>query len=446
MKDRILLINYDFPPTLSGVRRITKLARYLPDHDFEPVILSATPNGRSAIDVDGLKEVEACGYQVIRTPSPDFDHAAAMLNQVLSPVRVVRKKLDHAAPPVKSPPKTVTLRSRMLSGSASFTRRIMALPDDRMPWLLTAIPMAEHLLRSQAIRYVLTSSYPNSTHLIGLYLKRRYNIHWHADFRDGWTQNPYFADYVTPLHRQVNFSLEQRVAEGADTLTGVSSPIVDHLATLSGRGNVVLLPNGFDPTDLSDVPKMEFDKFTLAYTGTMFMQRSPDSFFAAVRGLLDSYPGLTDNFQVIFRSNMKPEHLAMIRDLNLERVIINWGMGSWRDALSLQKSADALLVLEGENPNSHIMLTQKIFEYLAADKPILAVAPPGALADLVRRTRAGVVIAPDNVFRIKETLFELFLGRVTFKRNESLINSYTRQRQAEELAQILRGKNRGKLY
>lgn len=437
--NRILLINHDFPPTLAGVRRIVKMARYLPDSGFEPLILAASPAGHGTLDYDALDELDHQNCRVWRTPSFDLDQLQAVAAPILAPLCNFRGKFDLAVSDKPAPPRRVqSTRMRMLGSAATVTRRLLALPDDRFPWLATAIPAAEQIIRSQAIRYVLTSSYPNSTHLIGLYLKQRYNIHWHADFRDGWTQNPYFADYITPAHRRLNAYLERQVALHADTITAVSDPIANYLSQLSGRANVTTLPNGFDPTDLDDIPDLPTDKFRMAYTGTMFMQRSPDSFFAAVRGLLDSYPGLHDNIEIIFRSNFKPTHTEMIRDLNLYSVVQNWGMGTWKQALTLQKSADVLLVLEGENPNGHIMLTQKIFEYLATGKPILAIAPPGALADLVRATGAGIVIHPDNVYRIKETLFELFLGRQKLRRNEPLIQTYTRQRQAATLATILR--------
>lgn len=435
MNKRILLVNYDFPPALAGVRRMVKLTRYLPDHGFKPTVLCATPAAGALLDPAGLDEVPA-DCEVWQTPSPDFDHLRGWLGRATAPVRGLRQKFDLAASKPESP--TLVRPGRASGSAAAFLRQLTALPDDRAAWLMTAIPMAEHLLKSRAIRYVLTSSYPNSTHLLGLYLKHRFRIQWHADFRDGWTQNPYFSGNLTPIHRRLNARLERQVVETADSLTAVSSPIVEHLRSLTDQPEKVYeLPNGFDPTDLDEIPTEEFDRFTLAYTGTMFMQRSPDSFFAAVRGLLDSYPGLADNFQVILMSNVKPEHARTITELDLGHVVQVRPMGSWHDALSLQKSADALLVLEGGGANSNIMLTQKIFEYLATGKPVLAVAPEGALASLVRHTGAGVVVAPDNVFRIKETLFEMFLGRLKLTPRPERISQFTRQKQAADLAQIL---------
>jgi glycosyltransferase involved in cell wall biosynthesis len=317
--------------------------------------------------------------------------------------------------------------------------RAAAVPDDRIGWLAFAIPAADHIVRSQSIRHVITSSYPHSAHLVGLHLKKRFRLNWIADFRDGWSQNPYFAKYPTRVHRSLSLRMERQVAQRADAIITVSDPISDYFASLTDAGKVYTIPNGFDRADFRNAKPLEFDKFTLAYTGTLFMQRSPENFFAAVRGLLDSYPGLEDNFQVIFRSKFKPEHEQAIRDMNLQDIVQNWGMGKYRDALRLQASADALLVLEGEGQNSEIMLTQKIFEYLAAGKPVLAVAPQDtALARLVRRSGCGVVVPPDNIFRIKEMLFELFLGRLKVRRDESYISQFERSIQAGQFATIMR--------
>lgn len=440
--NRILLINYDFPPGLSGVRRIVKFAKFLPEFGYAPLVLCARPDERMPLDFDTLAETEAGGYPVFRTPSMDPYHLWNGLSRIPQLARRGLAKLDTQVAPAASNSGVQSTAARSLlkpiAPLSRFASRALALPDDRVGWLPFAIPAADHILRSQAVRYVLTSSFPHSTHLIGAWLKKEYRIRWVADFRDGWTQNPYFSHHATPLHRKLSARWEARVAREADALLTVSEPIARHLRTLTDPAKVHVIPNGYDPEDFDGVEPIEFDRFTLAYTGTLFMQRSPDNLLAALRGLLDSHPGLADNLQVIFRTKFKPEHIASIHQLGLQDVVHNWGLGSYREALQLQKSADALLVLEGEAPNSEIMLTQKIFEYLATGKPVVAVCPPGALADLVRRTSAGVVISPHNIFRLKEVLHELFLGRLNFNRDEQLIATFHRREQTRQLAQVLR--------
>ena len=441
-RDKILLVTYDFPPGLAGVRRVVKFAKFLPLFGLDPVVLAAQPDEGAPADAEALAQVEAAGYAVCRTPSLDAYQLRRGWRKLREAMRQAWSKLDESAkkqapasmagegrPPTKRPSRAAGLW-RALSPW-------LLLPDDRVGWLPFAKTAAWRILRRQPVRYVLTSSYPNSAHLVGRWLKRRFKVTWIADFRDGWTQNPYFAHYPTALHRWMDARLERSVLREADLILTVSEPIAAHLRRAGGGERVHVIPNGYDPDDFRDIEPLEFDRFTLGYTGTLFMQRSPESFFAAVRALLDNHPGLADQFQVIFRTQFKPEHEAAIREMGLENVIFNWGMGTYREALQLQMSADALLVLEGEAPNAEIMLTQKIFEYLAAGKPILAAAPRGALSDLVRRSGAGVVVEPDNVFQMKERLFELFHDMVPYRPDVELIRTFRRGEQARKVAGLL---------
>jgi glycosyltransferase involved in cell wall biosynthesis len=168
------------------------------------------------------------------------------------------------------------------------------------------------------------------------------------------------------------------------------------------------------------------------------MQRSPNLVFEALAALRQDDPTLTQRLQLIFMTQFKPEHSFAIESLKLHEIVQNRGLGPYRDALKLQASADALLVLEGVAQNVEIMLTQKIFEYLAAEKPVLAIAPPGALADLINATGVGEVISPGDVTKIKEALKRLMNGTFHFAPDRERIATFSRRNQAGQLASILR--------
>ncbi len=448
-RERILLVTYDFPPGLAGVRRVVKFARFLPEFGYDPMVLAAQPDEGLPPDHEALAAVEAQGYPVHRTPSLDPYQARRVVRSAAGSLRSAAYRLrslaeQDAVVPAgpeagrpAAPGRAPSAAGRWLAQAGRGLWRWLPVPDDRIGWVPFACAAGWRILRSQPVRYVLTSSFPNSAHLVGRHLKRRFRIRWVADFRDGWTQNPYFARYPTALHRALDGRLERSVLREADAIVTVSEPIADHLRRAGGGDRVHVIPNGFDPDDFAGIEPERYDRFTIGYTGTLFMQRSPEVFFTALRALLDDHPGMADNLQVVFRTRFQPEHLKAIDRHNLGGVVRNLGMGTHREALRLQMSADALLVLEGDAPNSEIMLTQKIFEYLAAGKPILAVTPRGALADLVRRTGAGVVVAPDQVFAIKERLFELFHGQLRHHPDACLIARFHRREQAGDLAAIL---------
>lgn len=466
-RDNILLVSYDFPPALAGVRRVVKFAKYLPEFGYNPIVLAATAVATQPLDPITEEEVAAQGYPVYRTSALDLNHAWASM---VSLVRALRRgkewliaKLDmakgeqtapngegedellaHSArlldwPPIGEEIKLEGRAQRWARRLAYHTRRWLYLPDDRVGWLPLAIPMAEHILATRPVRFVFTTSYPNSTHFIGRYLKRRYRVFWIADFRDGWTTNPYFADYPTPLHRALNKRWERSVATEADLLLTVSEPIAIHLREICGDpAKVRLIPNGFDPDDFPSDPPQPNDKFTLVYTGTLFGQRSPEPLFAAMRILFDKHPKMEDEFQVVLLTQLKPEHLALIKRYGLSGKVLKGGkLVTYREAVRAQWQADALLAIEGPAPTGEMMLTQKVFEYMAAGKPVLAITPENALAQVVRETGIGCVVAPDDIEQLVARLFELFTGTFPFRPRYDMIIKYHRRTQASTLASVL---------
>ncbi len=453
-RENILLISYDFPPALAGVRRIVKFAKFLPEFGYDPIVLAATPDPMAPLDYEIEREVEKAGYPVYRTPSLDLNHVYGFLATLPREYHRIKNRLlsylDEArmfAPGTRSQDTLplVDEREKQREGPrglwrwlAKSVRRALYLPDDRIGWLPFAYPQAVRILESRPVRYILTTSYPNSTHLLGAILKRRYKVLWIADFRDGWTTNPYFADYPTPLHRKWNARWEARVAQEAELLITVSEPIAEHLRSLAPHPEKVhVIPNGFDPDDFIDLPVMRFERFTLVYTGTLFGQRSPEPLFAAMRILFDKYPHISSEFQAIFLTKWQPEHERMIESYRLKDQVICYGIQPYRVALQFQRNAHALVAIEGPARHGEMMLTQKVFEYLACGKPILAITPENALAQLVRQTRTGFVVNPDDISQLVERLYDLFMGAIDFSPRTDLIVKYQRREQARELASLM---------
>lgn len=421
---RILLVNYDFPPGLSGVRRVVKFAKFLPEFGFQPIVLAARPDERMPLDYDALAEVEAQGYPVYRTASFDA-------YQIWRWLRFGRGSQPSSAVSAGSPSRL----ARVLRSASRF----VLMPDDRVGWVPFAKRAAARIVHEHKPQIVLTSSYPNSAHLVGLDIKRRFGLPWVADFRDSWTTNPYVPAGPTRLHERCSAAMERSVVQRADAVVTVSEPIAAHLRSLAGANahKVHVIPNGFDDDDLRGVEPVRFAKFTLAYTGTLFPPRSPEPLFRALQMFRNRVPDIASKLGVVFMTRMRPEAWQLAEEPGVADMVENRGLGTHRAAVGLQLGADVLLAIEAPTANVDTMLTQKVFEYLAARKPILAITPEGALAELVRHTGAGVVVAPTAPEAIASAVQQLFERSAKLERNEEAIARYHRRELTRELARVL---------
>ena len=439
---RVLIVTYDFPPGLSGVRRIVKFAKYLPEFGYQPVVVCARPDERMPLDQGTLREVVAQGYPVVRTASLDPYHVYGAGQRL---ARRIRRAVGSDEAPGDAPAQVAQPAAAPRSGAATgILSRARALsrwifvPDDRIGWLPLALPAAWKLLAHSRIDAMITTSYPNSTHMVGRVLRSRFRVPWLCDFRDGWSTNPYFANWPTRYHQRLDAHMERSVATRCDAITTVSEPIATHLATIAGdAGKVHVIPNGYDPEDFANVEPQRFDRFTIAYTGTLFMQRSPADFFLGLRRLLDRDPSMGDSLQVLFMTRFQEEHERLIAQLCLGPVVRNLGLGPYHESLRLQVGANALLALEAQAPNGEMMLTQKIFEYMAARRPVLAVAPEGALADVVRNSGVGIVVPPDNIDGIADAIAGMVSGNFVYRPRMDVIESFHRRALTGRLAAVL---------
>lgn len=433
----VLIVSYDWPPMVSGVRRMVKFARYLPEFGFSPEVVAARPTDFGPHDNAPLTD-EVAHVPVHFANAFDPYHAVQWLRNWRC--GFAGGRCGHSG---HGGQVTASAGAGWLTRKAASLARAALLPDDRVGWVRNATRVAAQRIREGNIRHIITTSYPHSAHLVGLRLKRMFpHVRWVADFRDGWVQNPYFANAPTLLHRIYHRRAEAAVARAADAITTVCDPIAAHLAAVCGNVQKVhVIANGYDIHDTIDLPiPAPNTKFTIAYTGTLFMHRTPDTFFKALRRVIDETPQLAADIQVLFMSKFLPAHHAAVAQYGLQEVVREVPMGAHRDALALQHSADALLVLEGEAAHSEIMLTQKIFEYMAARRPVLAVAPAGALADAVRRSGCGIVVAPDDVVALAGALRTLLTNPAAYPYapDENFIAQFDRRTLTEKLAQILK--------
>jgi glycosyltransferase involved in cell wall biosynthesis len=232
-------------------------------------------------------------------------------------------------------------------------------------------------------------------------VKRATGARWIADLRDSLVAHPHrdAAKLSVRVKEQGVQAVASLVARQADAIVAVSEAIADEMRARSPRGPVVTIPNGADFEDFAGLEYQRSERFRITHAGSFFGKRDPRPFLTA----LARVDGVTARFVGDFRAADKEWASAIMDRIELIPYAPH------RRSLELQRDSEALLLLIPEaDGRGRGVLSGKVFEYLAAERPILAVVPPdGAAADLIRATGAGVVVAPDDIDGIERALVEM---------------------------------------
>jgi glycosyltransferase involved in cell wall biosynthesis len=406
---RLLLVSYYFPPLAgSGVFRPLRLVKYLPLAGWQVSVVTVSGRARVLKDETLVAEVPA-ETRVERTFSLEPRTALLALG-----------KLGLRALALRTQPWLMT-------------------PDDQRGWVPFAVRRAARLLEEIPHHAVLSTSGPASAHLVAREIRERCGIPWVADFRDEWTTNPYLR-YPTAWHRRLNRRLERAVLTEADRVVCVSTPWLQNLRALvpdEPESKFVTLPNGYDAEHFPERPAGRPERFRIVYTGTFYGHRSPRVFLEAVRRILAEGRVPPEDLEVeLVGHTAGVEGLAGLSDDNV-RVV---EQQTHRDAVRrLRDAAVLLLVIPPEGgAGNH---TGKLFNYLAAGRPLLALAPePNVAADLIRESRSGLVAPPDDAVAVAEAVVELhrrWRRGDPFEQDRAVIGRYEAKPQAAAYARLL---------
>ncbi|HSC91321.1 MAG TPA: glycosyltransferase family 4 protein [Gaiellaceae bacterium] len=412
---KLLLVSLYFPPAGgAGVQRPLKFATHLPGLGIETHVLA--PDDPKWVHAD----------PELQPPTQAWVHRARYLG-----------------PKGRKPAEELHGRAGLdrVATQARLAFRRVLVPDENVTWNVTAIPAAIRIARREGIDVVMTTSPPSSVHLVGAAVKRATGAHWVADLRDSLVAHPHrrAESIAVRAKEQGEAQVAKLVARSADAIVCAAEAIAEEARGFEPRGRVVTIANGSDFDDFAGIEHRPSDRFRLTHTGSFFGKRSPRPFLEAL-----ARSGLEDvvaRFVGDFRSSDREwaEGLGLDDRLELLPYVPR------RRSLELQRDSEALLLLIPEaGGRGRGVLSGKVFEYLAAERPILAVVPPdGAAAELIRETGAGVVAPPDDVEAIAAALRGLHerwrAGTLDgTPLTEAWRERLSRTSRAEELAELLR--------
>ncbi len=408
MSTKVLVIAYFSPPDATGVRRLISHLQYWAELNIEPIILTCKQKRSAGWDAAILQEPWWQQLQVVQTESWD-------------PYRLL-ERFAPSKPAVERPtntPNAATAPAKTGGFGANVLQRLREhffLPDDRSGWIPFAVAEGERLIKRHKITAIYTSNYPQSAHVVGLRLKQRTGVHWVADFRDGWTQNPAFFCPANPFLASAQHRLERQVANTADELITVSPPITRHLQALrdAALSPAQTIFNGYDPADYglpandASLPEpFHPGCLTILYTGTFFGRRHPRLFLRLIAALRRRSPYWRRRLRVRFRCALSQRDATLAKELGLLD-FTETPNGTTAPCLEIlpsipfaacsreQQRADVLLLVLEHGPGAEIMVSQKVFEYLGARRPIYALVPQGAAAEVLKQTGGALVHAHAN--------------------------------------------------
>jgi glycosyltransferase involved in cell wall biosynthesis len=415
----IITFHYIKKETIGSIR-LRGVAKYLPDFGWEPIIL--TPQSGCISSAESYCKVIETQYNDIATI---WKKRLGFKTQ-----STVKKQLG----------KPTCKNNRLLIDYVlKVWEEIFAYPDANIGWYMHAVKAGEKLLAEGSYDAILSSSNPATCHLVAKKLKDNFGIPWVADFRDLWIQNHYIEHLL--LRKVLEKRLEHKTISNADLLTTVSNPLAVMLKQLHWDKKVHTIINGFDPNQLNPGANVS-DKFTIVYTGVLYQgKRDPEPLFQAISELIKSGKICSSNIEIQFYGTDDEWLFNDIKKYNLEKVVNVNGPISREESIHEQRKAQVLLLLTWNHPDEKGVYTGKLFDYLAAQRPVLAMGIPGSvIEELLDETQSGLYVS--SIEELKSAILSYYqeyklTGKVTYKGNPVEIEKYSHREMARKFAEVL---------
>lgn len=424
--ERILIVSYYWPPAGGpGVQRWLKFAKYLPDFGYEPIIYTPENPNYPLVDEELVKEIPE-GIKVLKQPIKEPYRIASLFSKNKS------KSLSAGIIPQAR-------KQSLLDKVLLWIRGNFFIPDARIGWVAPSVSYLKKYIQEYNINTVITTGPPHSMHLIGCQLKEQLNIKWIADFRDPWTTIGYHKELkLTKKSIEKHIALESRVLTTADEIIVTSKSTKKEFAALTTKP-ITVITNGYDVEYVGRITRDE--KFSLAHIGSFLSNRNPRVLWKAIVELRKENKEFKEAFQLKLIGKISQEIQDVIAEFHLEECTLNLGYVSHHEALIEQRKSQVLLLVEIDSEDTKAIIPGKLFEYMAAERPILAIGPDEAdFFEIIKETNTGKIALYDEKDRIKEILLDYFekYQKQELKVYGMGLQYFSRKKLTEKLAQILK--------
>jgi glycosyltransferase involved in cell wall biosynthesis len=402
----VLMVSYAFPPeAYVGGRRTLKYCKYLGQFGWRPIVITIKPRSDAFQDAR-LTEQVPDDVTVLRTRDLDAAALVESVSQWIQRSRVAQPLQPgaHDAKPVATNPQAAARASWFSRAKRLIRHLLLESPDSHIWWVPLAILRGARVLLTQRVDVIYSSSPPHSSHLAAYVLAKCFRKPHVVDFRDPWvTETGVLQRWQAYAKRVVvtNAAKVVVVSPGEPDELRAELPHLD-------AGRMAVLTNGYDPDDFgtdSSAPR-DPQHFTITHAGTLYRETGQELFHALEQAIAAD-PELRQVLRVNLIGEIDSEHHAIVRRLEATGVVRRLGLQPHQATIAAVQASDVLLILQrgGTTAGSHI--PAKVFEYLYAAKPILAIAGPGVLSELLTASGLGVTVAPHDVNGLARTIQSL---------------------------------------
>ena len=421
---KVLVITYYWPPAGGpGVQRWLKFVKYLRDFNIEPVVYIPENPEYPLIDETFLKDVP--------------ENIRVYRHKIFEPYRLAS---------LFSSKKTKRISSGIIqSKNQSFIEKTLLwvrgnlfIPDARKFWIRPSVAFLEDVLEKEKIDTIITTGPPHSVHLIGYHLKKLKSVKWIADFRDPWTSIGYHKKLkLTSASKKKHKNLESMVLNFADKIVVTSNTTKKEFEQITEQP-IKVITNGFDGLK-NDMAILD-SKFTISHIGSMLTGRNPVNLWGVLSALIKENKDFKNAFRLQFIGVISDDILKSIQSFGLEEFCEVLGYVPHVEALKYQGSSQILLLAEIDSSDTIGIIPGKLFEYMAAQRPILGIGPKNwEVKNMVSETNSGHIFDYTDEVEIKNVLLNWF---EQFQNGELSVSStgieaYSRRELTRKLAEYI---------
>ena len=423
---KVLIITYYWPPAGGpGVQRWLKFIKYLRDFEIEPIVyIPKNPD-----------------YPILDT---------TLVNEIPKGITILEKSIfePYFLANLFSKKETKTISSGVISEEKkqNFLQKVFLyirgnffIPDARKFWIKPSVKFLNDYLAENLIDTIITTGPPHSLHLIGLELRKKNSIKWFADFRDPWTEIGYHKKLkLSASAKAKHIALEKEVLNTADHIITTSFTTQKEFSLKTSKP-ITVITNGYDSIENIET---ELDyKFTIAHIGSLLSGRNPENLWRVLKELLSENEEFKKDFVLKLVGTVSEDVINTLKKFELNSNLEIKGYVSHNEAYRTQHSSQVLLLIEIDSEETKGIIPGKLFEYISAKRPIIAIGPKDwDVKNIIENTDTGNYFTYQDSANLKRQVLDYYhqYKIKQLKINSKNIEQYSRKNLTKVLANLLK--------